>query len=464
MFGHVPLPRFPSNYFPLLIFILKTWKKNKIITTIHELNSDLNSVASKIILKFLLYFSDKFIVHNKRLMEFLEKNGISRKNIVVVTIGTPKGKILDKEICKKKLNLLNKKILTIFGFVCENKGHDLVIDILPELDKNVVLLIAGGPRVREHEEYYSYLKNKVSILDLDNRVKFLGFVKENDLPVIFSATDIAIFPYRWIVASEALHLALGYKIPTIASDLDYFREIKNKYDCIVLFKNNNSRDLLAKIQKLLNSEKKQKYLKRKCEEFCRKTSWKEIAKKHITTYLETICGHDDEIYGKEYQKERIEWLKNNKEGNTLEIGCATGFVTNYVKADVGIDLRGDRLLLAKLRYPHISFIKSDASKLPFRDNAFDTVLVPDILEHVPFDIAKKILYEAYRVCSKKILITLPNGSGSVWDEDHEVGSKNPEHLWRPTKQKVNELLSGYSNYKITTSNEEIFLFIQIFKK
>ncbi len=412
-------------------------------------------------LKFL-NISDKLIVHTKKLAEMLEKTGISNEKIIVIPIGTPKGKILNKKECKKRLGMGNKKVLTIFGFVHENKGHDLVIKILPKFSKEVVLLIAGGPRIKEHENYYNYLKEIASSLGVSDRIKFLNFVKEENLPIIFNATDIAIFPYRWIVASAALHLALGYRIPTITSDLDYFKEMKNEYDCIELFEKDNKGDLREKIQKLLSDKNRREYFKRKCDEFYRKTNWEIVAEKHRNLYLELICGHHDEIYTEKRQKERIDWLKNNSKGRTIEIGCATGFVTNYVGADVGVDLREDRILLANIKYPHIKFIKCDASQLPFSDNSFDTVLLPDILEHAPFQIALKILKEAFRVCRLQILITLPNASREGWNEDSVLGGKNPEHLWAPTKEKVAELLKGYY-YEAELSSDEAFHLIKILK-
>lgn len=114
---------------------------------------------------------------------------------------------------------------------------------------------------------------------------------------------------------------------------------------------------------------------------------------------------------------------------------ATGFEANYVGIDVGVDLREDRILLASKKFPHIKFIKCDASQLPFSDNFFNTVLVPDTLEHVPFQIASKILKEAYRVYKFQVLLTLLNASREGWSNDSEVGGRNPEHLWAPTEKK-----------------------------
>ena len=287
IFGRMSILHFSFSYFPLIMLILKLLKKNKIIITMHEFS--LNSSTDKLMLKFL-NFSDKLIVHNENLSKLLINHKISKDKIVIIPHGTIQGKISNREECKKKLGISNKRALTVFGFIHKNKGIDLLVDILPKIDKDVILLIVGAPRLQINNDYYSYLRKKSSNLNLQERVRFLGFIKEEEFPVVFNATDIAIFPYRWIIVSGALHIALGYEIPVIASDLDYFKEVKNRYDCIELFKKNNRDDLCEKIQKLLINEKKQKYLKKRCKKFYEKTSWKTAAKKTAQLYLELNYG------------------------------------------------------------------------------------------------------------------------------------------------------------------------------
>ncbi|MBI5680686.1 MAG: glycosyltransferase [Methanobacterium sp.] len=283
LFGYIPYIPIFINYFPIFIFFLKFWKKNRIITTVHEFV--LNSVVDKINLKFLK-LSDKIIVHNKNLADLLETNGVPQEKLSIIPHGTPKGQILDKKISKEKLGVSNKNVLTIFGFIHENKGHDLLIEALSNLNDNITLLIAGGARVKEHESFYNNLKERSHELKLKDRIKFLDYVKEEDLPIIFNATDIAIFPYRWIITSGSFHLTLSYKIPTITSDLNYFKEIKKEYDCLITFKKDNKEDLVEKITYLLNNKEKQTYLKENCENFYIQTRWESVAKKTLNLYLD----------------------------------------------------------------------------------------------------------------------------------------------------------------------------------
>lgn len=279
------IPNFSFSYFPMLIFLLKIWRKNKTITTIHEI--DPNSMIDKLVIKFL-NLSDKLIAHNGRLINSMEKSGVKTDKLFHVPLGTLKGKIRDKELCKNKLGISNRKVLTIFGFIGPNKGHDLVIDILPELSEDCILIIAGKSRTKEQIGYKHFLKDKISSAGLKDKVKFLDFVEEEKLPVVANATDIFLYPYRWIIASAALNLALSYHVPTITSDLNYFEEIKNEYNCIEIFKSGDKQDLLEKIQGVLSDDERQDQLKEKCRYFCKKTSWKAVGDETRKLYLELI--------------------------------------------------------------------------------------------------------------------------------------------------------------------------------
>jgi 2-polyprenyl-3-methyl-5-hydroxy-6-metoxy-1,4-benzoquinol methylase len=357
---------------------------------------------------------------------------------------------LDKDECKKKLNLSGKTVITVPGFVSAHKGHDLVVSLLPLLDEDVHLLIAGGTRTSEDAAYYEKLKRLAQRYHCIDRITF-----DDSFPItptIMNATDIAILPYKSATESLILRLLIAYKVPTITSDLSVFKEIKQEYDCIELFRNGDNKDLLAKILHLLSDEKKRRFLQEQCRKMWNDTKWSSIAAKHAETYLEVLSAHPDALYDDKRQKERLDWLKENVFGSSLEIGCATGFVTSYVGTDVGLDINAHRIKLGKNRYPEKDFIVSTAMSLPLKEKAFDTILIPDILEHVPISKAEKILSEAKRV-GGKILITLPNAGKVNYDKSLV---ETPEHLWFPTKEIVQKLIT---NCKIQYTSENDFILV-----
>lgn len=302
IFGNVPLIGtnaklkniytfiFLNSYFPIIISILKLWKHYNVVTTVHEFG--VNSFSEKILLKFL-NLSDYLIFHEDKTLNMLKKAGIKKEKLLKIPIGVLKAKILDKNESKQKLGVSQKKVITIFGFLHKNKGHDLVIDVFPKLDNNTILLIAGGIRLKEHEEYYQSLKDKVNKLGLEDKVIFLNFVEDSELPVVFSATDMFIFPYRFIQVSGALALVLNYNNPIITSNIDYFKEFKEEYNCIELFDLNNRDDLLKTINEILNSKEKQEYLKERCKNAYDELNWGKIAEKTCKTYLNLVNAKND---------------------------------------------------------------------------------------------------------------------------------------------------------------------------
>lgn len=181
-----------------------------------------------------------------------------------------------------------------------------------------------------------------------------------------------------------------------------------------------------------------------------------LSGKMYKTYLKlTSGGHPDSLYNEQEQIERIDWLMSNRAGNTLEVGCATGFVTEHAGANVGLDVDVDRAILAKIKHPAKEFVSADACYVPFRGKAFDTVLIPEVLEHVSFKIARELIEECRRV-GRQLLITLPNAEKPNYEKSP---AKNPEHLWSPTTQRVRDLLG--TSVAIHYTSKKDFILIQV---
>jgi SAM-dependent methyltransferase len=73
----------------------------------------------------------------------------------------------------------------------------------------------------------------------------------------------------------------------------------------------------------------------------------------------------------------------------LDIGCGYGNVTKFFekKGDiiVGLDLGG--LFYRPYISKNLSFLKSDALHIPFRDDTFDCVISLDVIEHIDDDLS-----------------------------------------------------------------------------
>jgi glycosyltransferase involved in cell wall biosynthesis len=461
MFGSLPLGKNKSlsAFTALLFYIGLALSNNKVITTFHEVMKSIRAggrvglIYVKLLNKIICFTSDSIIVHTQESKELLQKNyNVPESKIKIIPMGCfEQPKFLDREDSKRQLNLSGKRVISLLGFASRRKGYDLVVELLPSLDKDIQLLIAGGARDNDDLAYTEELKALALRYNCLNRITFDDSFPMTD--TIMNATDIAILPYKIATDSMMLRHLVAYEIPTITSDLPVFREIERSYGCVHLFQEGNKEDLLRQIKSLLYDAKRRDFLKQQCQRMSNETKWSSIAEKHAEAYLETLAAVPEVIYDDRRQKERLDWLRLNISGYSLEIGCATGYVTNYTGADVGLDLNQYRIRFSKKKYPEKDFIVASAEFLPFKNKAFKTVLIPEILEHVPLSLAEKIVAETSRI-SENLLITLPNADKINYDK---AIVENPEHKWYPTGKVVEKIVK---NSTIQYTLEKDFILVK----
>lgn len=279
----------------LLFYFGLALGNRRIITTIHEPRKKVTAGGksglyyTKLFDKLIFTVSDLMIVHTQESREIMKMMYVvSESKLRVIPHGSfEKPNFLNKEECKRELGLQNKTVITILGFVTPKKGHDLVIPLIPQLDPNVQLVIAGGPQTTNDAVYLERLKKIAVQYNCSDKVTFTGFLQ--DLTFILNATDIAILPYRTVTDSGVLHLLIAYKVPTIASDLKAFREVYDEFGCIELFNSEDTQDLFEKIRALLSNQQIRDLLKAKCEDMWNATKWSSIAEKHLEIYREVLA-------------------------------------------------------------------------------------------------------------------------------------------------------------------------------
>lgn len=168
----------------------------------------------------------------------------------------------------------------------------------------------------------------------------------------------------------------------------------------------------------------------------------EILCKEISSYEDIddeLVGHPDSIYDDIGQQYRIQWLLselkiNNAEKPIMEVGTACGYILNKIDGDIGTDIRPDRLLVAKRKYPNRRFCYANILNLePFYNTGIKTIIAAEILEHLSYDSAHHALIHCLRT-APIIYYTVPNS-----ETDINV-TKNPEHKWYPTYQNLKTLL------------------------
>lgn len=167
----------------------------------------------------------------------------------------------------------------------KHKGVDILIRAIPkviELIPNLSVRIAGfGPEENE-------LKKLVKELNLEEHVKFLGFVSEEDKFKNCISSKITVVPSRWDCLPITLLEAMACGKCIIASNVGGIPDVIEDGVDGLLFESENVEDLADKIVTLLKDENLREDMGRAAKEKAKQYDWSNIAERTIEVYKEVI--------------------------------------------------------------------------------------------------------------------------------------------------------------------------------
>lgn len=163
------------------------------------------------------------------------------------------------------------------------------------------------------------------------------------------------------------------------------------------------------------------------------------------TWLDTIW--------KPQQQQRLGWLKERCVGRIMELGCSWGWVLSYCGGHVGVDHNEQNIALARILNPTREFVVADVRNLPFPELYVDTVMAPDVLEHLPWEDVSLAIREAKRVARVKVLITVPNGGLDT----REATSMKHQYLADSERQRAMARMLDPWNVQVSSDNYFIYM-------
>lgn len=120
-----------------------------------------------------------------------------------------------------RYGLEGKRVLLTLGRVAaaeRYKGFDEVIEVMPQLDRDIVYVIAGSGND------IGRLQRKAGDLGVFDRVVFTGFVAEDEKADFYALADVFVMPSRGEGFGFVLLEAMACGVPAIASKHDGGRE------------------------------------------------------------------------------------------------------------------------------------------------------------------------------------------------------------------------------------------------
>ncbi len=236
------------------------------------------------------YFDNKnlqiFVMTND-MMDVLKENNIPTNNVTFIPHPIPTNIFktnnkLKKELISKYNIKSNDIILGSFGFVCDNKGNMKMLEAMKYLPNNYKYIMIGGKHPSDSSTYFDDIVTYIKDNKLQDRIFITGFIEEQDLSTYINIVDLAVYLYNTNVnfASGSINQMFLYGVPVLASDGISFKDLKKKYDCLEITKNDNEPKLLSRdIINLINDKDKIQILKDNMKIFCKNNTFKNFINK-----------------------------------------------------------------------------------------------------------------------------------------------------------------------------------------
>jgi glycosyltransferase involved in cell wall biosynthesis len=134
---------------------------------------------------------------------------------------------IGRDEARARLGVEGRRVVTLLGFIYGRKGHKVLLEAIPHLDPDVLVVYAGAA-IAEREKHLRSVQERAASLRLGDRLRITGWLSEDDLETWVAATDLAVLPFRDLSASGSLSTWIAVARPILASDLPGFREYNER--------------------------------------------------------------------------------------------------------------------------------------------------------------------------------------------------------------------------------------------
>jgi glycosyltransferase involved in cell wall biosynthesis len=286
-FPHFNVPLFYFGKYVITIhdlIWLKYPRPRNEVSTLGPILYPLKNFFSKIIFYSAVKRASKIIVPtNFTKQEILEYFKIAESRIEVVNWGTDarimnyelriknKGIKEDKDL-KKCYNIIKPYFLYV-GSAYPHKNLEILLYAFKELDLDMQLVLVG-----KESFFYKKIKNLVKELQITDKVIFAGFVKDEDLNVLYQSGLAFVFPSLIEGFGFPPLEAMTCGLPVISSNSSCLPEILGS--AVIYFDPRDKEDLKQSLLKVINSPELREELVKKGYEKIKEYSWEKCVREY----------------------------------------------------------------------------------------------------------------------------------------------------------------------------------------
>ena len=265
-------------------------KKMKNIVTIADMtffshamyHTFLKKMYFKQVIPYSLKKAEKIItISENTKLDILKEFSISEKKIEPIYLGvdeifSPR----EKEICisiLKKYGVEQPYILFV-GMLEPRKNIPGLINAFAALENKNQKLVIVGKKGWLYEKIFAQVKK----LNIENEVRFTGYVPDEDLPFFYSSATCFVYPSFYEGFGIPILEAMACGCPVITSKNSSMQEIAG--DAALLINPNSVESITKAMERIMQSPKIQHELKEKAQKQAKKFNWDIMALKTIEVY------------------------------------------------------------------------------------------------------------------------------------------------------------------------------------
>lgn len=171
------------------------------------------------------------------------------------------------------------------GGLTKIKGVDILLNAVPLIIKKIpnlhIYITGSGP-----EE--DNLKKVVKRLNMEENVKFLGFIPEDEKYSYYKSVDVCVFPSLYEPFGIVLLEAMGSGKPVVASNVGGIPFVVIDGKTGLLFEPGNIDELAEKVIFLLQNGELRKKMGERGQERAKEFTWDKIAERMVEVYKEIL--------------------------------------------------------------------------------------------------------------------------------------------------------------------------------
>ncbi len=227
---------------------------------IHFLHTKHFSFVHRFLAKTFLNQMDYVVVQSGTSRRSAEEI-LPREKIVYVRgptfhIESRSSEMISKSAAQKKIGITGD-VLLFFGFVRPYKGLRYLLAAMPEIiakNPDIQLLIVG-----EYWGDQDTYEKQIDSLGVRKHVKLVSrFVRDDEMPLYFSAADAIVLPYTSITQSAVIPTALSFETPILATNIEANAEWVHDEKNGLLFATADSKAIAAAVNRFYSQKMEKK--------------------------------------------------------------------------------------------------------------------------------------------------------------------------------------------------------------